>query len=362
MIKRLKLIQLIRLNLIGANKIIIFDPDWNPVNDLQARERAWRIGQTRNVTIYRLLTSGTIEEKIYHRQIFKQFLSNKILKDPRQKRFFKTNDLHELFTFASIDDESLETNALFAGTGSEMKSKKLDGNYVPNLDKIKKNKHKEDDSNKKVDKKSDDYVLGKLFKTKKGGQSFIHTAHDHEKIIENPDPDFTLVELEAERVANEAIKALKESRKYCRSAETGIPNLVGIKFGSKVKLSIEKEKSDTNTSKSLLDRIKLRNQAIHIDSKATPPVDKNKTKNDKTLKINSTNPIERSIEMSKMIKEYFTSTTGTINRATTQEIVDYFKDQVLKEDGAKFKAILKKLCTLNQSTGVWSLNDSYFNL
>ena len=37
------------LNLIGANKIIIFDPDWNPVNDLQARERAWRIGQTKNV-------------------------------------------------------------------------------------------------------------------------------------------------------------------------------------------------------------------------------------------------------------------------------------------------------------------------
>lgn len=59
------------LNLIGANKIIIFDPDWNPTNDLQARERAWRIGQTRNVTIYRLLTAGTIEEKIYHRQIFK---------------------------------------------------------------------------------------------------------------------------------------------------------------------------------------------------------------------------------------------------------------------------------------------------
>jgi DNA excision repair protein ERCC-6 len=43
------------------------------------------------------MTSGTIEEKIYHRQIFKQFLSNKILDDPRQRRFFKVNDLHELF-------------------------------------------------------------------------------------------------------------------------------------------------------------------------------------------------------------------------------------------------------------------------
>ena len=48
------------LNLQGADRVIIFDPDWNPVQDLQARERAWRIGQTRPVTIYRLLTSGAI--------------------------------------------------------------------------------------------------------------------------------------------------------------------------------------------------------------------------------------------------------------------------------------------------------------
>lgn len=60
----------------------------NPSTDMQARERAWRLGQRKDVTIYRLMTSGTIEEKIYHRQIYKQFLTNKILKDPKQKRFF----------------------------------------------------------------------------------------------------------------------------------------------------------------------------------------------------------------------------------------------------------------------------------
>ena len=96
----------------------------------QARERAWRIGQTRQVTVYRLLTSGTIEEKIYHRQIFKQFLTNRVLKDPRQRRFFKSNHLHELFTLDSsaMEGGSTETSALFAGTGSEIlppeKSKK----------------------------------------------------------------------------------------------------------------------------------------------------------------------------------------------------------------------------------------------
>jgi len=53
------------VNLIGADRVIIFDPDWNPATDLQARERAWRIGQTNSVTIYRLLTAGTIEEKVF---------------------------------------------------------------------------------------------------------------------------------------------------------------------------------------------------------------------------------------------------------------------------------------------------------
>ncbi|KAJ8971307.1 hypothetical protein NQ314_000785 [Rhamnusium bicolor] len=52
------------INLTGANRVIIFDPDWNPATDTQARERAWRIGQEKQVTIYRLLSAGTIEEKV----------------------------------------------------------------------------------------------------------------------------------------------------------------------------------------------------------------------------------------------------------------------------------------------------------
>jgi DNA excision repair protein ERCC-6 len=48
------------VSLTGANRLIIYDPDWNPSTDIQARERAWRLGQQRDVTIYRLMTSGTI--------------------------------------------------------------------------------------------------------------------------------------------------------------------------------------------------------------------------------------------------------------------------------------------------------------
>merc|ERR1712073_61741 len=42
------------LNLTGANKVVLFDPAFNPAHDLQAQDRAYRIGQTRDVTIYRL--------------------------------------------------------------------------------------------------------------------------------------------------------------------------------------------------------------------------------------------------------------------------------------------------------------------
>lgn len=56
-----------------------------------------------------------------YRQIFKQFLTNRILRDPRQRRLFKTNDLYDLFSLGSSDTPSSETGALFAGTGSEVK-------------------------------------------------------------------------------------------------------------------------------------------------------------------------------------------------------------------------------------------------
>ncbi|XP_008208058.1 DNA excision repair protein ERCC-6 [Nasonia vitripennis] len=102
------------VNLTGANRVIIYDPDWNPATDAQARERAWRIGQEKSVTVYRLITAGTIEEKMYHRQVFKILLSNKVLEDPRQRRLFRTTDLTELFNLNEpISGGSSESDQLF---------------------------------------------------------------------------------------------------------------------------------------------------------------------------------------------------------------------------------------------------------
>ncbi|KAF8737841.1 SNF2 family N-terminal domain, partial [Rhizoctonia solani] len=60
------------LNMTSANKVVIFDPNWNPAHDLQAMDRAYRFGQKRDVNVYRLLGAGALEELIYARQIYKQ--------------------------------------------------------------------------------------------------------------------------------------------------------------------------------------------------------------------------------------------------------------------------------------------------
>eukprot|EP01065_Artemidia_motanka_P014839 TRINITY_DN18667_c0_g1_i1.p1 TRINITY_DN18667_c0_g1~~TRINITY_DN18667_c0_g1_i1.p1 ORF type:complete len:1131 (+),score=275.36 TRINITY_DN18667_c0_g1_i1:70-3462(+) len=86
------------LNLIGANRLVLFDPDWNPANDAQAMGRVWRPGQRKKVFIYRLLCTGTIEEKIYQRQVSKQGLSANVMDSTdRSKQHFTTGELRALF-------------------------------------------------------------------------------------------------------------------------------------------------------------------------------------------------------------------------------------------------------------------------
>jgi len=55
------------INLATAETVIIFDSDWNPQNDLQATARAHRIGQQKDVTVYRLLTNNTYESEMFDR-------------------------------------------------------------------------------------------------------------------------------------------------------------------------------------------------------------------------------------------------------------------------------------------------------
>jgi len=82
------------LNLTGASKVVIFDPNWNPAHDLQAQDRAYRIGQSENVQIYRLISQGTIEERMLVSQVHKQKLASMTLdSDNFQKRIFEQREI-----------------------------------------------------------------------------------------------------------------------------------------------------------------------------------------------------------------------------------------------------------------------------
>lgn len=67
------------LNLTGADTVIFVEHDWNPMKDLQAMDRAHRIGQRKVVNVYRLITRGTLEEKIMGLQKFKVQTANTVI-------------------------------------------------------------------------------------------------------------------------------------------------------------------------------------------------------------------------------------------------------------------------------------------
>ncbi|KAI8368638.1 SNF2 family N-terminal domain-containing protein [Choanephora cucurbitarum] len=221
------------LNLTGADRVILFDPDWNPSTDMQARERAWRLGQKKDVTVYRLMTSGTIEEKIYHRQIYKQFLTNKILKDPKQKRFFDASNLQSLFTLASEDATGTETGELFKGTEIKKQSKKKKTKKRANDDNEKELvslegvhglEQYEGDRDETVaqDNNEEDHVLQSLF-----DMTGIQSALQHDQIMDSASHDTVFVEREATQVAERAAAALKESRRQRRQMDIGTPTWTG---------------------------------------------------------------------------------------------------------------------------------------
>ncbi|RDA90943.1 hypothetical protein CP533_5350 [Ophiocordyceps camponoti-saundersi (nom. inval.)] len=88
------------INLIGANRLVLFDPDWNPAADQQALARVWRDGQKKDCFVYRFITTGTIEEKIFQRQSHKQSLSSCVVDSAEDvERHFSLDGLRELFQY-----------------------------------------------------------------------------------------------------------------------------------------------------------------------------------------------------------------------------------------------------------------------
>ncbi|KAJ6641570.1 DNA repair and recombination protein RAD54B [Pseudolycoriella hygida] len=95
------------LNLIGASRLVLFDNDWNPASDLQAMSRIWRDGQKKEVFIYRFILAGSIEEKIFQRQLSKVALTGCIVDQSSKKEKLKLSneELKDLFSTQQSNDE-----------------------------------------------------------------------------------------------------------------------------------------------------------------------------------------------------------------------------------------------------------------
>ncbi|KAG0704667.1 P-loop containing nucleoside triphosphate hydrolase protein [Suillus ampliporus] len=123
------------LNLIGASRLCLIDSDWNPSHDLQSMARIHRDGQKRPVFIYRFLTAGTIDEKIYQRQVTKIGLSNSLMgsgSSGSKSDSFSRKDLRDIFRVHP--DTGCNTHDLLdCGCGADSKNILKDTDNMANV-------------------------------------------------------------------------------------------------------------------------------------------------------------------------------------------------------------------------------------
>jgi DNA excision repair protein ERCC-6 len=165
------------------------------------------------VTIYRLITRGTIEEKVYHRQIFKKFLSNKVLQDPASKRFFSAADLRDLFSFESSEDASKDKVSETGKMFDEISDSTV------TIDNIKRTDEK---SEKEVENEEKEQKLLKLLL----GNDDVSSAFSHDKLVNHSEQEKSIIVRQAEELANRALEKLKRSRELFQNS-TSIPTWTG---------------------------------------------------------------------------------------------------------------------------------------
>lgn len=293
------------------------------------------------------MISGTIEEKIYHRQIFKQFLMNKVLSDPKQKRFFKTKELQDLFSLGGEQGYSTET----LNEEVEKHTKKLkdestkdsdDLDQVTNLDGVSKLESFYDGKEVSESNKEDDERLmeGLL------GEKSLENIATHEQMIKSHSVGSSkIVKREAERIANQALEALRISRKETKKYDIGTPTWTG-KFGTAGKVNkpnLKKNIKKGTGSASILSNIRKANTQVK-----TSPTDSDTTNAD-----TNTNK-EKLLSIINFLKkqENFEASSRDILNNLGVHIND-------EEDLIKTRALLKSIGNFSNNKKVWVLKSEF---
>lgn len=97
------------LNITSADRVLIFEPCWNPTLDLQAQDRAHRLGQKRVVKVFRLVVHDSIEYYQFRTAIAKQQLSNVVLDNTSETWYFKGKELGNMYAMLRIGNVFKET-------------------------------------------------------------------------------------------------------------------------------------------------------------------------------------------------------------------------------------------------------------
>lgn len=303
------------LNITGANRVLLFDPDWNPSTDSQARERAWRFGQTREVVVYRLIMAGTIEEKIYQRQIFKTALTNQILQDPKQRRLFSQKDLKDLFTLKADSKSVTETGEITKGGGV------LDMYTSTNPSQCENDGQPCDNSN----------TLKAVMKSKGICGIFDHDFVETSSTGKKP-PSMAEMEENARKMAMNAALVLQSSSQHSKTFE---PTWTGSD-------ETRPAESEMSSSSSLIANLQNRRSLIAsngLSSSQVPSHDAD-TKKYSGLLLRMKNYIHR-------------ITTSNGNGPTTRELLAEFKD-VPNTDATVFRNMLRSVAGIKD--GKWTLH------
>lgn len=268
--------------------------------------------------MYRLITAGAIEEKIYQRQIFKTALSNKVLQDPRQRRLFSQHDLRDLFTLRMYtgsvragSEGITETGGLTKGAGV------IDPDEEPSEDGLKDNQE----------------TLENVMKSKGLAGIFDHNFVEQDS--RQKSTSVREMEEYAKRVALDAAEALRKSMEQQDTVTEAESRFASSRdFGTGV-VGSGKEVVNSGGSGDLLAVLRQRNKALASGGDSSLPSDE-------------TN------EYTKLLERIRKFIQG--RRPSTDAVMTAFADVTSSKDVAVFRRLLQSVAEVHQ--GRWYLKDS----